>query len=211
MATLVTEGRTLDRRTNKYIVVTGSALQARDSAGRRHVEGDMRPSPDGHGNVVYSREVTVSDPVSHCNFRWFQPWTEPGKPIARVTCGPRSMRYVQQDTWAGSLVTAPKDKVEFGENIHSEPLGTRLFGDIRAKGLRQTKIMENSKTNQSSTMVTESWYSEELKEIISMTVETVPGEITYKLTDIHRGEPDPALFYPPEGYAIMPEMPDLRR
>jgi hypothetical protein len=133
-ATLVTEGRTLDHRTNQYSVVTTSALQARDSAGRRHEESEMPPRLDGHGNLVYSREVYVSDPVSHCSFQWIQPWTDPGKPTAHVTCLPRTVHYAQQNTWVGSPVTAPEDKV-----------------------------------------------------------------------------PDPALFYPPEGYAISPDLMDLRR
>lgn len=168
------------------------------------------PRPDGHGGSVDAHEVTVHDPVSHCDFQWMQPWAAPGKPTATVTCMPRVLHYRAQNIWAAALVSAPTDKVEGNTIFHSEPLGSKLFGNIPAEGVRQTKTIVNASTGQRSSVVTEIWYSPELRELISMKMDFDPPEpvnsfADFELTDIHRGEPDPSLFYPPKGYAIESE------
>jgi hypothetical protein len=52
--------------------------------------------------------------------------------------------------------------------------------------------------------VNERWYSPELKTTVR-TVRTDPrtGDETFRLTNIRRGEPDPALFQVPAGYQIL--------
>jgi hypothetical protein len=53
------------------------------------------------------------------------------------------------------------------------------------------------------------WYSPELKEMLELREMLNPGENEemsrvpdFELTNIHRGQPDEALFYPPPGYDI---------
>jgi hypothetical protein len=53
-------------------------------------------------------------------------------------------------------------------------------------------------------MVIERWWSPELNEVVWFgPVPAQSGLPTFELTDIHPGEPDPALFYPPAGYKIV--------
>ena len=83
------------------------------------------PRPDGHGGTIMAHEVTISDPISHCSFRWMEPWVAPGKPTATVTCMPRTLHYINQNIWADSIVTEPKKKYEPDADYLSEPLGNR--------------------------------------------------------------------------------------
>ena len=55
--------------------------------------------------------------------------------------------------------------------------------------------------DQPITIVSERWYSPELK-VLVMSRQTDPrfGETTYRLTNIVRGEPDPALFEVPADF-----------
>jgi hypothetical protein len=76
--------------------------------------------------------------------------------------------------------------------------------------VRRTKTITHPGTAQSPSLVTEIWYSADLKELVEMRQIPDPkfaqaGVLTdFQLTDIRRTEPDPALFYPPPGYDIHP-------
>src|ERR1035438_8445388 len=207
-ATLVTSMRYLDPATGKVKITSRSTLQARDSAGRRRDETES-PLPDGHGGVTMVHEVSVSDPVSHCSFRWMEPWVAPGKPTSVVTCMPRTLHYNSQDLYADMLVSETKE-VYSGDRVDRlEPLGKRVLGDLVAVGIRHTTT--NSQSGQTLKSVTELWYSPELKELLEMkeipdpTSAAAPSQTPdFELTQIERKEPDPALFYPPAEYVIAP-------
>ena len=52
-------------------------------------------------------------------------------------------------------------------------------------------------------VVSEAWYSDELQTLVmSRTLDPRIGEIAYKLTDIHRGEPVRSLFEVPSDYTV---------
>jgi hypothetical protein len=55
----------------------------------------------------------------------------------------------------------------------------------------------------------ETWVSEELM-LAVMQIDDDPrtGVRTMELTDIERGEPDPALFQVPEGYTVKDQYPN---
>ena len=186
-----------------------STFQARDSSGRKRDETEM-PRPDGHGGTVMAHEVTVSDPVSHCGFRWMEPWVAPGKPVAIVTCMPRTLHYNSQNIWADAIVDKPTE-TRFLDTVYlSEPLGKRMFADLEAVGIQKTVTRTDAQTGKVQKLVAQIWYSPDLKELIQMKQITDPNDVQpsaipdYTLTNIHRVEPDPALFYPPASYTIQP-------
>lgn len=81
-----------------------------------------------------------------------------------------------------------------------------MFGDLEAGGTRRTTVVTDTKSGKQQKLAVEIWYSPELKELLEM--KQIPDENgatqipDFVLTQIHRGEPDPSLFYPPKGYAI---------
>jgi hypothetical protein len=210
-ATLVTTAHSLDPATGKVEDSSQSTLQARDSAGRKRDEVEM-PRPDGQGGIVMAHEVSISDPVSHCRFRWMEPWVAPDKPTATVSCMPRTLHYTNQNLYSEEMVSEPKEVHSSGTVDLSQPLGTRKFGDVEAVGVRRTRTTTNAQSGEVTKSVTEIWYSPGLKELLEL--KEIPDAKTKEassllpdvdLTEIQRKEPDAALFYPPAGYDIKPE------
>lgn len=208
-ATLVTTTHYIDPTTGQIKIISQSTLQARDAAGRQRNETEM-PRTDVHGKIVMAHEITVSDPVSHCNFRWMEPWLARGKPTAIVTCMPRTLHYTNQNIWADALVSEPQEIQELDTVFRSEPLGKKHFGDLEAIGVLRTKTQTNPQSGKVQKLVTETWYSPELKEMLEMkevpiTSVNQPNQIPdFELTNIQKIELDPSFFYPPAGYDITP-------
>jgi len=210
-ATLVTTAHYVDPATGEVKDSSQSTLQARDSAGRKRDEVEM-PRPDGQEGNVMAHEVSISDPVSHCRFRWMEPWVAADKPTATVACMPRTLHYINQNLYSDAMVSAPREVNSPGSSELSQPLGTRKFGDVEAVGVRRTTTTTNSQTGEVVKSVTEIWYSSELKELLEMKeipdpkAKEASGQLPdVDLTEIQRKEPDAALFYPPAGYDIKPE------
>ena len=189
-----------------------SGLQARDGAGRKREEMAMS-GPDEQGGGITAHEVSVNDPVSHCNFRWMEPWVAPGPPRAMVSCMPRTLHYTEQNIYADAIASQAEQVISAQDFQRS----FRAAGDPSASRVSKPRACGAQRTGSaapSSTVVltTEIWYSQELQELLelrqTLEPETQPGEgplPDFKLTQIRRGEPDEKLFYPPEGYKIDPE------
>jgi hypothetical protein len=209
-ATLVTTWRLRDPD-GMTKTLEHSGLQARDGAGRKREEMEM-PRPDDHGGVITAHEVSVNDPVSHCSFRWMEPWVAPGPPRAMVNCMPRTLHYTEQNIYADAIASQPEQLISAQDSSdRSEPLGTRRIEGFEATGVRHTRT-GTAAPNGTVVLTTEIWYSQQLQELLelrqTLEPETQPGEgplPDFKLTQIRRGEPDEKLFYPPEGYKIDPE------
>ena len=214
-ATLVTTGRFKNPRTGEVRVVTQRTLQARDGKGRKRDEQEM-PRPGADGKPVMTHEVTVFDPVSHCTFRWMEPWAAPGPPTATVTCLPRVLRYWNQNIWAEAVKSPAEVRSRLSVTTFVR-LGTRSMQGLQAVGVRRTKTDLAQDGSERDRVVAELWYSPELQELLSMSVKVeqtghaaddagfAPPE--FELTEIRRGEPNPALFYPPAGYRIESALP----
>jgi hypothetical protein len=208
-ATLVTTTHIVDRSTHQTRTFSTSTFQARDAEGRKRDETEM-PRPDGHGGTIMAHEITIADPASHCNFRWMEPWIAPGKPTAVVTCMPRIFHYINQNIWLDNIVNKPTETHFLNMVYLAEPLGKRMFADLEEVGVQKTTIRTNAETDKVQKLVMQLWYSPDLKELIEM--KEIPDPNTnqssqipsFELTNIHRIEPDPALFYPPAAYDIEP-------
>jgi hypothetical protein len=138
-----------------------------------------------------------------------EPWVAPGKPTAAVTCMPRTLNLISQNIYAEMTVTEPREVRSPAVLDRFEPLGRRLFGDLEAVGTRHTRTPAKSQTGENRELIEEIWYAPDLKELLVMKEISAPGaeeKISaihdFELKDIHRGEPNPELFYPPDGYQI---------
>ena len=166
-ATLVTSARYVDAASGQVKVSSQSTFQARDKFGRKRDEVEMA-RPDGKGGTIMAQEVTVSDVVSHCSFRWMEPWVAPGKPTAIVTCLPRTLHYSQQNVFADMIVQESTEVSSIDTVDRLEPLGKRMFGDLEAAGVRHTRTKTNAQPGEVSQIVSEMWYSPELQEMVEM-------------------------------------------
>ncbi len=86
-----------------------------------------------------------------------------------------------------------------------ESLGKQMIEGVEAEGTRVTLTIPAGKIGNERPIVTvnERWYSPELQTIIfSKNSDPRMGETTYRLTNISRGEPDPALFQVPADYVV---------
>ncbi|MBB5343895.1 hypothetical protein [Tunturibacter empetritectus] len=184
--------------------LSGSTFQARDSMGRTRTE-ESRPRTGVNGEAVDAHEVSVNDPVSHCSFQWLEPWVAAGAPTATVRCMPRRVQFNQPNIWTHG---AEPGRREEHSGTHTdvyltEALGERVIEGVRATGVRKIKTMADTDRKKEQTLVTEIWYSAELKEMVAM--KGVPAEAgfsDFELKKIDRKEPDSKLFYPPDGYKI---------
>jgi hypothetical protein len=209
-ATMVMTTGFVDPKTGAVREGSMRTLQARDAEGRTRTETSMpRSGPDGQ--VVQAREIEVMDPVSHCSFRWMEPWAASGEPTAMVQCAPLKARYLKQNIFAEALVEEPSVEHDFGSEIRKEPLGRRVVNGVEAVGVRVTKTNTMPATGKVSRVVSEIWYAAEWKEMVEM--KSAPeGDptLSFDLVEIRRGAEAP-LFYPPEGYKIVPEQAPQQR
>jgi len=97
--------------------------------------------------------------------------------------------------------------------VTKEPLGSQSIEGLLAVGTRETRriISADARENERPfTLVVEVWYSPEIKAVV---LEKSPspfvsaalalkGEMTRRLTNIDRAEPDISLFQPPADYKI---------
>jgi hypothetical protein len=177
-ATLVMTWRLLESDGMTRTLVQ-SGLQARDGSGRKREEMAMS-RPDEQGGGITAHEVSVNDPVSHCNFRWMEPWVAPGPPRAMVTCMPRTLHFTEQNIYADAIASQPQQLISAPDSSdRSEPLGTRLIEGFEATGVRRTRTGTAAPSG-SVVLTTEIWYSQELQELLelrqTLEPETQPGD-----------------------------------
>jgi hypothetical protein len=117
----------------------------------------------------------------------------PGAVVSAVTAGVPM-------TVGGGVIAWPGDA-----EVNQESLGTQSIEGVTAEGTRMTFTIPAGKIGNDRPIVTvnERWYSPELQTVV-LTKNSDPrmGETTYRLTNINRSEPDPALFQVPADYTV---------
>lgn len=175
-------------------------FQARDRFGRTRSE-TLSGGMEVGGHMVPTETVIVSDPVSHCAFQWiqFNDGMPLEKPVAMVTCGPQTLRYQDLKLLENFPGTAEDGITTSGDTTtkieHLAPLQMDGIAVIRLRISNSRRAESGNVTRWAS----ETWYSLDLDEIIRLGDE----ENGYTaLINIRRDDPDPKLFYPPDGYDI---------
>ncbi len=178
------------------------SFQARDRLGRTRSDSESGGSTLGE-QQVRMKTVVVSDPVSHCDFEWLQPMADVGMPpdmrVASVTCRPLTLLYKDVDILKLAMEDMPEGiRHDGGNTTKIEHLAPMKSSGITISRLRVSNswIDEQGQMKNSSA---ETWYSLELREIVRSGNEKngYTGLKNIQLTD-----PDPKLFYPPDGYRI---------
>jgi hypothetical protein len=108
------------------------------------------------------------------------------------------------------LVQEPKELAprKDGTNVNAkkESLGKQTIEGVEAEGTRWTRTIPAHEIGNTLPIeiVNESWYSHELQ-VMVMTKHRDPrtGEVTWRLTNIRRSEPDRSLFQIPADYTVV--------
>ena len=171
----------------------------RDSEGRTRRENKlMLPSHTGDAPTM----IMINDPVAHTRFvlntvhkSADQVVVENGPPDANVMY----MKKRQDE----QVVINKEPSNEQPEN--KEDLGTQSIEGVTARGTRTSHVIPAGKIGNEKpiTVTTESWFSDEVgMEVLRVHKDPWSGEVTTKVTNIRRGEPDASLFTPPADYKV---------
>lgn len=173
----------------------------RDSLGRTRQE---MSTIDSSGASSEPQNITILDPVEGVNYflnprthtgtlirvRPINPPNPPPKPPVPVNPPPRP----------------PQPDAKLSSVTQQDDLGMQMMEGVWAKGTRfTTTIPANAQGNDRPlTTVSETWFSEELQAtILAKRSDPRSGEMTERLTNIDRSEPDPSLLRPPADYTII--------
>jgi hypothetical protein len=167
---------------------------ARDGTGRVRREQALPPI----GPVIPDsdvRMITISDPRQRVLYL-IDPQR---KTVSRATAPSGPPPSPRGDRGPGDRRLPPPQ-------ISSEALGNRQMLGLRIEGTRQTMTIPPGVFGNVGPIdvVTERWYSSELKIVLeSRRSDPRMGDVTYRVTQLLRGEPDAALFEIPSGYTTV--------
>jgi len=183
--------------------------EARDSSGRTYRENRPEGPFGFEGQTPAVSSFNVFDPVSRVNINWNSNSKE-----ATVFHMPDPVQ-ARQPLPPAANSTAAVQPVRIPRPARSrreiEDLGTKTINGIETKGSRTTQTFPAGSfgNDQPLTVTHEVWVSPELRlAVLQIDDDPSTGVRTTELTDIDRGEPDPALFQAPEGYTIKDQYPN---
>ena len=221
-ATAVTE-TTQTLADGNRIVNKTTAFLARDGEGRTRREESFTKVGSLQANA--SKAVIINDPVAHVQYM-----SKPGGASGEGTVFNTSeltgkLQHIRIESPEGEIkLPAGADSIviqrlgpgiEGGDepssaNLKRESLGTQVIEGVNAEGTRTTRTIPAGVVGNEKPLVitVETWRSPDLQ-IVVLSRRNDPrfGETVYKLTDITRGEPDPALFQLPD--KVKKDLPPL--
>ena len=172
----------------------------RDSEGRTRRENKiMLP---GMQNDAPSM-VMITDPVAHTKFILNTMSKSADEIGMNVGSAHSDVMYVKKRIDEQN-VTHPRGASD-AEAETKEDLGTQSIEGVTARGTRSSHVIPAGQigNEKAITVTTESWFSDEVgMEVLRVHKDPWSGEVTTKVTNIRRGEPDAALFTPPAGYKV---------
>jgi hypothetical protein len=194
------------------IVQTSTGSIARDSLGRTRQDaplpmiGNMAPANAPH--IVFLR-----DPSAQASYilnltdktATKMPVMAP-PPLAGMAAGPVTIRTRGVGVAGGAAFQTFSVRSDSAEKPQTEDLGSQTMEGVLVNGTRTTRTIPAGQigNEQPISIVTEVWFSPDLKTIVySKRSDPRIGDQTFKLTNIVRTEPDPALFAVPADFKVM--------
>ena len=180
-------------------VLTRLTKLYRDSQGRTRMERFM-PVPPGAPQDLRWLSIRILDPVAGVGYMF----NLRDNVAIRAVCAPVPPRPAP----TSDERAAAEARAEARSRMTSETerLGTQMIEGFLAEGKRTTTAYPAGSVNNDQPFVSvrEVWHSPELKmEVLSKTTDPLRGDISERLTQFDRAEPDPSLFLPPPGYTIL--------
>jgi hypothetical protein len=165
-----------------------------DSEGRYRQE--IMP-PDDQADAGVRHQVMIRDPVARVNIHL---------DMQSKTADVR--HYLTPEQFAQTIPQQPARKAPPFTSTKEE-LGTQVIEGYVVKGVKITRTLPAGTEGNDQPIVTtiESWQSADLGEtLLNKADDPRMGQMTRTLTNIQRGEPDPALFQVPAEFTVR-EMP----
>jgi len=200
------------------ITTESTSGQARDGQGR-YYDFNSQPSVGGQPAIT---NFHISDKIAGTEIRW----DSRKKKVTVVQLPPEEQRHGcwQSDSgrlnWSYPLTPEQRAAKKASEMLQApvphqssietkkENLGTDTFQGLLIRGFRVTRTTPTGEVGNDQPLVStsESWTSDEYRlEARYISDDPREGRFTRELTSFVPGEPDPALFQPPQGFPIVAE------
>jgi hypothetical protein len=196
-----------------HIKSSSSSMLYRDSQGRERREETMKGAVSG---------IFITDPVDGVSYMLMPGTKEARKTPQRavnfsvsggagagrggqMTTETRSFSFSTGGGGQETFVFSNSEVNSSKANTKVEHLGTQTIEGVSAEGTRTTVTIPEGQIGNELPIVTvsERWYSPELQvTVMSTRSDPRTGTTTYKLTNINRSEPSPAMFQVPADYTI---------
>jgi hypothetical protein len=148
--------------------------------------------------------IMINDPVAHTRFVLNTRRKEADEVLSPA--GPEGSSDVMfMKKRADEVVVSGRQASGGANNETTESLGTQSMEGVSARGTRTSHVIPAGKIGNEMpiTVTTESWYSDELgMEVLRVHKDPWAGEVTTKVTNVRRGEPDASLFTPPADFKV---------
>ena len=161
----------------------------RDSAGRTRSETEL---PSSVAGVAARRIVTIVDPVQG---------TSVILDVASKNATVFHLPAASADKVNLATSRAGRASVKQLTPPGSEDLGAMMMEGFAVTGTRRAGATESAKSHAQNIM-TESWFSKELKVDLLVSRQGQSASRTTRLTNITPGEPDPTVFQVPADYTV---------
>jgi len=185
-----------------HIQRTNTASVARDSQGRTRTERSVGAIGPLAGSGSASKAVFINDPVGGMSYM-----LDASSHTARQLPGMarRSRKVADSGAQVKTESAGAMVKQRGMANVKTDDLGTQVIDGLAVQGKRITRtvLAAQAGSERDIEVVTETWTSPELQMVVmSKTSDPRFGDSIYKLTNISRAEPDPALFTVPSDYQV---------
>jgi len=196
-----------------HIQKTMSASVARDSYGRTRSERSLAAIGSLAGSGSASKAVFINDPVAGMSYMLDAVHkTVRQMPAMKNRHNPAAEHSASTSTGAAAAGTnaAHGSMRQRMANVKTEDLGTQVIDGLSAQGKRMTRTIPAARagSDRDIDVVTETWTSPDLQMVVmSKTTDPRFGDSVYKLTNLSRAEPDPALFTVPSDYQVQQGRP----
>jgi len=208
-ATAVTES-TQTLPDGNHIKRTITSSIARDSEGRTRREQSI----NGIGALSSASEspkaITIHDPVggTTATLNASAHTAHVNHEVRTNLSFTRRQERTESPNQSNEATAKMKRRQEQQANTKTEDLGTQVMEGLSVQGKRVTHTIPAGQIGNERPIETvmETWYSQDLQAVVmSKTSDPRSGDSTYKLTNISRAEPDPALFQVPSDYTMTQE------
>jgi hypothetical protein len=200
---------------------TTTSSVARDSEGRTRREHSLGAIGPFAPSAEAPKLVAIHDPVSGKNYT-LDANTKTAHVLPELPQHPDAMGggvvreiHAASVQTSGEIVTGHAEAIgavhiavagkDDEKNAKSESLGTQMIAGVNASGTRTTRTIPAGQigNDRPIEITRETWYSPELQiTVMSKTSDPRTGDSVYKLTNIDRSEPSPALFVVPSDYTV---------
>lgn len=202
----------------------GSVKYYRDSLGRTRTERTLPGPPGVVAGFTPPTIVEIFDPIAGVHYTLDENSRTAHKMSVRIlpppppppaTSSAPAPRALMARISPGPIPTrGPANNDAQQPQVSRESLGTQMIEGVMAEGTRTTMTypIGSIGNDRPITETSEIWRSPELRiTVLTKNSSPMSGDLTTKITNISRSEPDPSLFQAPADYQIVDDQAQEQR